>query len=127
MKKLRAQVEELKKNTNNLMQSQYSHYRDENGKLIVTFFNGKKSIYPLVPLRQYQIDDQIAIFKKGYKRLLLQRPRRSGKETETWQFLISSAIEKPGLYIMNYPTNVRASAVVWAGRILFPQGKSCKV
>lgn len=93
--------------------------RDEQGNLLVHFGSTETLRVPLIPLRPYQIEAQQKLFVEGVKRLLLARPRRSGKEVESWQFLIEGAIEKPGLYMMVYPTNVRARAVLWDGAMLY--------
>jgi len=54
------------------------------------------------------------------------RPRRAGKEVESWNLILQAAIESSGLYLMIYPTNVRARIVLWDGAITLPGGESLK-
>ncbi len=96
--------------------SHYELYRDD-------FFNlhikqaANDTKLPIVNLRPYQLDVQKSLFHDGIKRFFLVRPRRAGKEVESWNMLIQGAIERPGLYFMIYPSNVRARAVLWDGAI----------
>lgn len=99
--------------------------RDEIGNLYIHYGATERVKCPIIPLRPYQVEAQLKLFVENKKRILLSRPRRSGKEVESWQFLIEGAIEKPGLYMMVYPTNVRARAVLWDGAMLY-QGRSVK-
>lgn len=95
----------------------YKTTRDVEGNLIINYQDGEVNQLPLVPFRSYQIDAQKALFLDHIKRLFLVRPRRAGKEVESWNLLIEGAVESPGLYLMIYPTNVRAKAVLWDGQI----------
>lgn len=104
----------------------YKWERDEHANLHVTYDDGYKIKLPVIPFRPYQLEVQIELFTKGIKRFLLERPRRSGKEVESWNLILQGAITEPGLYMMVYPTNVRARAVLWDGAILMPDGKSVK-
>ena len=92
--------------------------RDESGNLIIHFSATESIRLPFVSLRPYQIEAQVKLFIDGVKRLALSRPRRSGKEIESFQFLVEGSVEMPGLYMMVYPTNVRARAVLWDGAVL---------
>ena len=47
---------------------------------------------PLVSLRPYQKEIQDKLFQEGYKRFFLVRPRRAGKEMESWNLLIQGAL-----------------------------------
>jgi hypothetical protein len=106
--------------------SRYYTERDSDANLIVSFHDGEVIQLPYIPFRPYQIEAAQALFIEGIKRFLIERPRRSGKEVESWNMIIEGAIEKPGLYMMVYPTNVRARAVLWDGSISMPDGKSVK-
>lgn len=81
---------------------------------------------PCLNYRTYQASAHEALFLQGYKRLFLVRPRRAGKEVESWNFLIESAILRPGLYIMMYPENKRGRTVLWDGAITLPNGESLR-
>ena len=104
----------------------YSCCRDDDGNLIVSFDDGSVVELPVIPLRKYQQDLQKELFLNNVKRHLLVRPRRAGKEVESWSMIVQGAIEKPGLYLMIYPTNVRAKGVLWDGSIVMPDGTSLK-
>jgi len=45
-------------------------------------------------------------------------PRRAGKEVFTWQVVVMAAIIEEGMYIVTYPTNVRAKKILWQGAAL---------
>lgn len=109
-----------------LTASRYTWHRDRDANLIITFSDDRQIQLPAVPFRPYQIETAIQLFEKGIKRHLLERPRRSGKEVESWNLVIQAAITDPGLYMMVYPTNVRARAVLWDGAILMPDLTSFK-
>lgn len=106
--------------------ARFTTYRDTKANLHVCFEDGTTAQVPFIPFRPYQIEAAYELFYKKVLRLLLERPRRSGKEFESWNFIVQGAIESPGLYIMVYPTNVRARAVLWDGAILLPDGLSLK-
>jgi hypothetical protein len=106
--------------------TKYTTYRDESGNLIIQFNSGECIKLPMVPFRPYQMEVQKALFVDGIRRILLQRPRRSGKELESWNLLVEGAIIEPGLYLVIYPTNVRAKAILWDGAILLPGNVSVK-
>jgi len=110
----------------NVVSSTYEMRRDEQANLYVMFEDGVEIKLPYVPFRLYQSEVAQALFIQGIKRFLLERPRRSGKEVESWNILLEGAVESPGLYMMVYPTNVRARAVLWDGAILMPDGRSVK-
>lgn len=103
----------------------YALSRDKDANLMVTFDDGHVIQLPLIPFRPYQLEVQKKLFVDGIKRFLLSRPRRSGKEVESWNLLIQGAVEAPGLYMIVYPTNVRARAVLWDGSALI-HGESVK-
>ncbi len=110
----------------NMELSRYELTRDDKANLYITFEDGEKVKLPYIPFRLYQQDMATELFIKGIKRFLVERPRRSGKEVESWNILIEAAIESAGLYMMVYPTNVRARAVLWDGAILMPDLRSIK-
>lgn len=104
-----------------LSQFQSANYhlaRDEAGNLQLIFNNNRCLQLPIIPFRKHQLEVQYELFvKRHYKRFFLVRPRRSGKEVESWNLLIQGAIERPGLYFMIYPTNVRGRKILWDGAI----------
>lgn len=120
----KAALKLLWKEANEQAAANYTWYRDDDAYLHIDFADGKHFRIPHFPFRIYQVELQKKLFQEGYKRALLERPRRSGKEYESWNLLISSAITDPGLYLMVYPTNVRARAVLWEGAITLPDGRS---
>lgn len=97
--------------------SEYVCERDKDCNLIIRFHDETVRL-PVIPLRPYQIESQKKLWLEQIKRQLLEWPRRSGKEVFTWSMILQGAIAEPGLYIMVYPTNVRARAVLWDGAIL---------
>src|SRR5580692_3311931 len=125
LKAARQEAEALTLEMSNMKSGQYLCERDEDANLIVTFNDGYQVQLPMIKFRLYQIEMQITLFIKKILRILLERPRRSGKEVETWNMIIEGAVESSGLYIMVYPTNVRARAVLWDGAILY-EGNSLK-
>ncbi len=126
LKAARALANELSESISGIVASRYLCHRDDDANLYINFHDGEVIKLPFVPFRPYQIEAAQALFIQKKKRLLLERPRRSGKEVESFNFVIESAVEDPGLYIMVYPTNVRARAVLWDGAILMPDGRSVK-
>lgn len=126
LKQIRAQANELVEGMKNLNSARFTTRRDERARLYVTFEDGEVIQLPLIPFRIYQEEAAVKLFIEKILRLLLERPRRSGKEVETWNLIIEGAVESPGLYMMVYPSNVRARAVLWDGAILMPDGRSIK-
>lgn len=126
LKTVRKLADELTEINQSAISSNYQLYRDEKGNLIITFYDGEIAQVPHVstPFRIYQSELSIKLFIDGIKRFLLSRPRRSGKEFESWNILIQDSIEKPGLGLMVYPTNVRARGVLWDGSVLMPDSRS---
>lgn len=106
--------------------AKYHLSRDEKANLYIAFADGHIERLPYIPFRIYQQEMAVKLFIEGIKRILVERPRRSGKEVESWNILIEGAVESSGLYMMVYPTNVRARAVLWDGAILMPDGQSVK-
>lgn len=98
--------------------SEYKLSRDEKNNLIVNWEDGYKIRIPVIDFRPYQREARDALVNGEYKRLLAQWPRRSGKEVTTWNIILDFAISDPGLYIMAYPTNVRARKILWEGAML---------
>jgi phage terminase large subunit len=100
--------------------------RDDEGYLHLHYYNQPDTRIPIIPFRPHQEEVQRKLFIDGVRRIYVWRPRRSGKEVESWNLLVQSAIETPGLYLMIYPTNVRARMVLWDGAIVMPDGSSLK-
>lgn len=119
-------ISEVKEKLESFSKDRYDCHRDEDGNLHVTFDDGQQLRVPMIDLRPYQIVDQKALFLDKILYHLWQYPRRSGKEVESWNFLVSSALETPALYLMGYPTNVRARKILWEGQITMPDGSSLK-
>lgn len=126
VKKLLSQLEEITERIDVLAASRYQTRRDANAILYIDFEDGETIQLPVIPFRTYQTEAAVKLFVDGIKRHLYERPRRSGKEVESWNFILQGAVESPGLYLMVYPTNVRARAVLWDGAILMPDGSSLK-
>jgi phage terminase large subunit len=124
--KLRDMGSEMLELSRSLELSTYTLERDDKANLYITFADGHVEKLPYIPFRIYQEEVAIKLFIENIKRFLLERPRRSGKEVESWNILIEAAVESPGLYLMVYPTNVRAKGVLWDGAILMPDGRSIK-
>lgn len=106
--------------------SKFISHRDEEGYLHLKYYNDSQIRIPIIPFRPHQEEAQTKLFVDGVKRIYVWRPRRSGKEVESWNFIVQSAIETPGLYLMIYPTNVRARMVLWDGAIVMPDGSSLR-
>jgi hypothetical protein len=92
------------------------------GRLCLIYGDGRKFFVPPIIFRPYQREAHDKLFKEGIKRLFLVRPRRAGKETESWNFIIEAAIRRPGNYIMMYPSSVRGRTVLWDGNITYKGG-----
>lgn len=120
---LSARVKKLEEVAKASSRTQYKTYRDDAANLHIVFSDGEDIQLPVIPFRPYQLEVQKALFVDGIKRFALSRPRRSGKEVESWNLLLQAAIELPGLYIMVYPTNVRARKILWEGAA-FVNGRS---
>lgn len=125
---LRSLMTELKEIKESILKSNntYVCHREENGTFVITFDDHEKFRLPIIDFRPYQREAQIKLFIEKFKRLFLVRPRRAGKEVESWNFLLQGAIEDPGLYLMIYPTNVRARMVLWDGAMILEDGSSLK-
>lgn len=126
---VRKDIKDLKLKVDRRSHNQFTWQRDEQGNLILIFGRQEKITLPLITLRPYQKDIQTKLFHEGYKRFFLVRPRRAGKEMESWNLLIQGALTQPGLYLMIYPTNVRARLVLWEGAVLLndqQEGKSLR-
>ena len=126
LKAARALAGELQKLNDSLEGVTYTCRRDSRANLFIQYADGAIDRLPYVPFRLYQQEMATELFINRMRRFLICRPRRSGKEVESWNCLIEGAVEEPGLYLMVYPTNVRARAVLWDGSILMPTGKSVK-
>jgi hypothetical protein len=126
LKAARAIAADLLEKTSNMELSTYKTHRDDKGNLYIEYADGVLDRLPYIPFRPYQAEVAVKLFVELIRRFLLERPRRSGKEVESWNCIIQGAVEDPGLYMMVYPTNVRARAVLWDGSILMPDGVSVK-
>lgn len=126
LKRVRMEAEKVMEGILSISENAYTTRRDEFANLYIDYEDGSHDQLPYIPFRPYQVDTAVELFVKKILRHLLERPRRSGKEVESWNLLLEGAIESPGLYLMVYPTNVRARAVLWKGAILMPDGTSVK-
>ena len=98
--------------------AQYDLTRDEKNNLHVSWSDGYKVRIPYINFRPYQLEVRNTLIEKKSKRLMIQWPRRAGKEVTTWNVIIDFAVSEPGMYIMAYPTNVRARKILWEGAML---------
>jgi|ERR1700733_6242548 len=98
--------------------NEYELMRDKKNNLIVSWGDGYQIRIPVIDFRPYQREARDQLVNKTSLRLLAQWPRRSGKEVTTWNIILDFAISDPGLYIMAYPTNVRARKILWEGAML---------
>jgi len=126
LRKISSRLDEMSESISSMAFNRYTLKRDGKANLFITFDDGMTTKLPYIPFRPYQEELAIEMFINGMKRVLVERPRRSGKEVESWNIILESAVESPGLYMMVYPTNVRARAVLWDGAILMPDGRSVK-
>lgn len=126
LKEAREFAENISQLSASINDAKYSLRRDEKANLYITYADGFVNKLPYIPFRPYQTELALEMFVNQKKRFLIERPRRSGKEVESWNLLLQSAVESPGLYLMIYPTNVRARGVLWDGAILMPDGTSVK-
>lgn len=118
VKDLLAEVKKMAVDVEKLKHSRYVHHHDENFNLYLEFLNEQPIKIPLIDFRPYQIELQKILFGGLSKRILISWPRRAGKEVVSWNILLHAAIIMPGMYIMTYPTNVRARKILWQGAAL---------
>ncbi|WP_010597610.1 hypothetical protein [Rickettsiella massiliensis] len=126
---LKKEINHLKISLQKRTQDQFTWGRDNENNLVLFFGKSETITLPFLRLRPYQQEIQHKLFNENYKRFFLVRPRRSGKEIESWNLLIQGALTQPGLYLMIYPTNVRARLVLWEGAVLLNdnnEGKSLR-
>lgn len=123
---IRDQIEKLQSVIITEHKINYACARTADGNLLLNFADSNVLKIPLIDLRLHQLKLQRKMFVEGYKRIYVWRPRRAGKEVESWNMIIEGALETPGLYIMIYPTNVRARMILWDGAIVMPDGSSMK-
>lgn len=64
--------------------------------------------------RSYQYDFFKAAWG-GKKRIILVWNRRAGKDTSSWNYLISAAWETQGIYYYIFPTAIQGRKVLWDG------------
>ncbi len=118
LKEARAIMEKANSLISNMEDSQYVWEHDDDFNLYFKMKKGELVKIPVIPLRPYQIELQKTLFGGFSKRILVEWPRRSGKEVVTWNIIVHAAIINPGMYIMTYPTNVRARKILWQGAAL---------
>lgn len=123
---LKNEVIKLQENFQQLQSVNYDIFRDEKSNLHLAFKNGERLKLPIIEFRPYQYEVQSELFIKNKNRFFLVRPRRAGKEVESWNLLIQGAICQPGLYLMIYPSNVRGRIVLWDGAITLPDKSSLR-
>lgn len=124
LKEILSRSDDMANSISGIAVGSYEAVRNEKAELIVKFKDNFTIQLPYLPFRPYQAELAQELFLKNILRHLIERPRRSGKEVESWNLLLEGAVEKPGLYLMVYPTNVRARAVLWDGAILTKEGVS---
>jgi hypothetical protein len=98
--------------------TKYEMYRDTANNLHLEWTDGYSARIPLIDFRPYQKELRDVVVLSQYKRIMAQWPRRAGKEVTTWNIILDAAIEHPGMYIVSYPTNVRARKILWEGAML---------
>lgn len=123
LKKVKAMLPDLMEACERLTDSDFTWEHDADYNLYYRTGNAALKAIPCIPFRPYQIEVQIELFGKKTKRILLAWPRRSGKEVVTWNIIVHAAMIEPGMYVMTYPTNVRARKILWEGAALI-DGKS---
>lgn len=126
LNEIRSLMKEADTQISGLLASKFTTRRDEFANLYIDYASGECLRLPIIDFRTYQIEVAQSLFIHGIKRFALERPRRSGKEVESWNLIIQGAVETPAMYLMVYPTNVRAGAVLWNGAITMPDGTSLK-
>jgi phage terminase large subunit len=105
----------------------YELTRDAANNLQVRWGDGYEIRIPVINFRPYQREIRDELVNQHSKRILAQWPRRSGKEVTTWNIILDFAISEPGMYLMVYPTNVRARKILWEGAMLNKEtGESIK-
>lgn len=122
--RMRAQLKIIDKVVGHQDRVFYTPNRDKQGNLILKFRTKESVKLPLFDFRSYQLEVQRELFVGSYKRFYLWRPRRAGKEVESWNMIIQGALTEPGLYLMIYPNNIRGRDVLWNGAITMPDGTS---
>jgi phage terminase large subunit len=122
VKTLRDKAFEFKKT---MESNNFTFWRDEKYNLHLVLPENNVIRFPLINLRPYQQELQEVLFSGISKRIMVEWPRRAGKEVVTWNLIINAAIVDPGMYIISYPTNVRARKILWEGAALI-EGKSVK-
>lgn len=125
LKKITSAVLDLVNDVESLKSSIFDMEQDDDFNLYLKFGENEIIKIPIIALRIYQLKIQKILFGGISKRILLAWPRRAGKEVVTWNLLMETAIIDPGMYIMTYPTNVRARKILWQGAALI-NGKSTK-
>ncbi len=98
--------------------SDYDLTRDEYNNLQINWPDGYEVRIPVINYRPYQREVRDVLLSKSSKRILVEWPRRAGKEVTTWNLIIDFAVSEPGMYLMVYPTNVRARKILWEGAML---------
>lgn len=121
---LLSRIEKIESHTEAVKNAKYRFERDAYGNLRIIFANDKLFQLPVFEFRPYQLIIQEELFIHRRKYFYLWWPRRHGKEVVSWNMIIQGALTEPGLYIMIYPTNVRARMVLWDGSITFPDGSA---
>src|SRR5690349_24809151 len=64
--------------------------------------------------REYQLPFLKAM-ARGVRRAVLVWHRRAGKDTTVWNFLITKAIQKTGIYYYFFPTFNQGRKILWDG------------
>lgn len=118
LKDLIRETKELMQDMENLKAADFHWRHDEDYNLFITFGNGETIKLPIINYRPYQLRVQRILFSKQVKRILLQWPRRAGKEVVSWNTLLHAGVIDPGMYIITYPTNVKAKKILWQGAAL---------
>lgn len=127
LRNLEGRLAKMEQYKTQLSLANYKVERDEDCNLKILFPDKKIAHIPVIPLRPYQLEIQKEIFANNRRYLYLWWPRRAGKEVSTWEIILQSAVTQPGLYLMSYPTNVRARMVLWEGSIvLVDTNNSCR-
>lgn len=116
----------LEEYTKKIDSSNYDWHHDKDANLDIIFKNDRKIHLPVIPFRIYQLEIQRELFLNGRRFFDLEWPRRAGKEVTSWNILIHAALLNPGLYLMIYPTNVRAKMILWKGSIVLDNGEGFK-
>ena len=91
-KLVRKKIRELELKVDKSLQDLLTCRRNEQGNLTLHFGKDETITLPLVSLRPYQKEIQDKLFQEGYKRFFLVRPRRAGKEMESWHLLNQGAL-----------------------------------